>query len=118
MKTYLRWHLFRVSGNELGQKFVVEKFKWRAALTGAEKLPARWKRCVRAIDGGMGEALGQPFVDMDVSKIIESAKSGAQSTIGELRGSLGPDGPAANQERIAKFKKMLQENLALASFGL
>ncbi|HVJ27300.1 MAG TPA: hypothetical protein VM493_07135 [Vicinamibacterales bacterium] len=63
-------------------------------------------------------ALGQPFVDMDVSKIIESAKSGAQSTIGELRGSLGPDGPAANQERIARFKKMLQENLALASFGL
>ncbi|MBN9167972.1 MAG: hypothetical protein BGO98_22030 [Myxococcales bacterium 68-20] len=61
-KTYLRWHLFRVSGNELGQKFVDEKFRWRQALTGAEKLPARWKRCVRTIDASMGEALGQPFV--------------------------------------------------------
>ena len=63
-------------------------------------------------------ALGQPFVDMDVSTIIESARNGAESSIGELRGSVGPDGPASNQERIAKFKKFLEENLALASFGL
>jgi putative endopeptidase len=61
-KTYLRWHLFRQTGNELGQKFVDEKFRWRQALTGAEKLPARWKRCVRTVDEAMGEALGQPFV--------------------------------------------------------
>jgi predicted metalloendopeptidase len=61
-KTYLRWHLFRNSGNDLGQKFVDEKFRWRQALTGAEKLPARWKRCVRTIDAAMGEALAQPFV--------------------------------------------------------
>ncbi len=61
-KTYLRWHLFRVTGNQLGQKFVDEKFKWKHALTGAEKLPPRWKRCVRAIDSSMGEALAQPFV--------------------------------------------------------
>ena len=63
-------------------------------------------------------ALGQPFVDMDLSKIMENAKTGVQSGIGEVRGSLGPQGPAANQERIAKFKKLLQDNLALASFGL
>jgi putative endopeptidase len=61
-KTYLRWHLFRDNGNELGQKFVDEKFRWRQALTGADKLPDRWKRCVRAVDGAMGEALGQAFV--------------------------------------------------------
>jgi putative endopeptidase len=61
-KTYLRWHLFRTSADELGQKFVDESFRWKQALTGAEKLPARWKRCVRAVDGGMGEALAQPFV--------------------------------------------------------
>jgi endothelin-converting enzyme/putative endopeptidase len=61
-KTYLRWHLYRDNGNELGQKFVDEMFKWRQALTGAEKLPARWKRCVRAVDGAMGEALGASFV--------------------------------------------------------
>ena len=63
-------------------------------------------------------ALGQPFVDLDLSKIMENATSGVQSGIGEVRGSLGPQGPAANQERIAKFKKLLEANLALASFGL
>jgi hypothetical protein len=63
-------------------------------------------------------ALGQPFVDMDVSKILANIKNGVQSDVGQLRGSLGPDGPAANQERIAKFKKLLQDNLPLASFGL
>jgi putative endopeptidase len=61
-KTYLRWHVFRLNGSELGKKFVDEKFQWRKALTGAERLPERWKRCVRAVDGGMGEALAQPFV--------------------------------------------------------
>jgi len=63
-------------------------------------------------------ALGQPYVDMDLSKILENAKSGGESGVGEMRGALGPEGPAANQARVAKFKKMLQDNLALASFGL
>lgn len=61
-KTYLKWHVLRITGGELPQKFVDEKFKWKQALTGADKLPARWKRCVRATDAAMGEALGQPFV--------------------------------------------------------
>ncbi len=61
-KTYLRWHLLRGTADELPKKFVDEKFKWRKALVGAKELPARWKRCVRAVDGGMGEALAQPFV--------------------------------------------------------
>jgi endothelin-converting enzyme/putative endopeptidase len=60
-KTYLRWHLFRQTAGDLPKRFVDEQFRWRQALVGAKTLPARWKRCVRAIDGGMGEALGQPF---------------------------------------------------------
>lgn len=63
-------------------------------------------------------ALGQPFVDMDLSKILENAKSGVQTGLGELRGALEPEGPAANQARVAKVKKLLQDNLALAAFGL
>ena len=78
-KTYLRWHLFRVSGNDLGQKFVDEKFKWKQALTGAEKLPARWKRCVRSIDSSMGEALAQPFVKKTLGA------EGKQTVVGMVR---------------------------------
>jgi endothelin-converting enzyme/putative endopeptidase len=61
-KTYLRWHLYRQTGDQLPKRFVDEKFRWRQALVGAKTLPPRWKRCVRAVDGGMGEALAIPFV--------------------------------------------------------
>ena len=61
-KAYLRWHLYRQTADQLPKRFVDEKFRWRQALVGAKTLAPRWKRCVRAIDGGMGEALAQPFV--------------------------------------------------------
>lgn len=61
-KTYLRWHLYRQTADYLPKRFVDERFKWRQALVGAKDLPPRWKRCVRAVDGAMGEALAQPFV--------------------------------------------------------
>lgn len=61
-KTYLRWHLYRQTAGDLPKRFVDEQFRWRQALVGAKTLPPRWKRCVRAIDAGMGEALAQPFV--------------------------------------------------------
>ena len=35
-----------------------------------------------------------------------------------LLGAIAPEGPEINRERIEKFKKQLEENLALASFGL
>lgn len=64
-------------------------------------------------------ALGKAFVDLDIAKFIEEAKSGISSqSVGKLRGALEPGGPVINRERIAKFKKILEENLALASFGL
>lgn len=61
-KTYLRWHLYRQTADQLPKRFVEEKFHWRQALAGAKSLPPRWKRCVRAVDKAMGEALAQPFV--------------------------------------------------------
>lgn len=93
-KTYLKWHLLRVSGNELAKKFVDEKFKWRAALTGAEKLPDRWKRCVRAVDGGMGEALAQPFV----------------------KKTLGTEGKATVVAMVQAIEKAMHENLEKLSW--
>lgn len=64
-------------------------------------------------------ALGMAFVDLDFAKIVEEAKSGvASESAGQLLGAMGPDGPEANRARIEKFKKQLEENIALASFGL
>lgn len=64
-------------------------------------------------------ALGKPFVDLDISKFVEEMKDGVTpEALGKLRGALEPDGPLVNRERIEKFKKILEENLALASLGL
>ena len=61
-KTYLRWHVYRRQASSLPQRFVDEAQKWQGALTGTQKLPDRWKRCVRTVDHLVGEALAQPFV--------------------------------------------------------
>jgi hypothetical protein len=64
-------------------------------------------------------ALGQPFVDLDIGRLVDEARRGVTSEAsGQLRGALEPSGPASNRTRIERVKKLLQENLALASFGL
>jgi hypothetical protein len=65
-------------------------------------------------------ALGQPFVDLDISRLMDEARRGVSSpeTAGQLQGSLGPTGPESNRRLIERVKKQLEENLALASFGL
>ena len=34
----------------------------RQKLTGQKELAPRWKRCVRDVDGALGELLAQPYV--------------------------------------------------------
>ena len=65
-------------------------------------------------------ALGQPFVDLDIGRLVEEVRRGVTTTdsAGELRGSVGPTGPEGNLKLIERVKKQLEENLALASFGL
>ncbi len=61
-RNYLQWHVASSFAGALPERFVQNAFQFQKALTGAKELPARWKRCVRATDGAMGEALARPFV--------------------------------------------------------
>jgi putative endopeptidase len=61
-RPYLRWQLARAYQQRLPAAFVDEAFSFDKELTGAAKILPRWKRCVHAVDGGMGEALAIPFV--------------------------------------------------------
>lgn len=65
------------------------------------------------------QAIGAPFVDVDFARIASDAKAGVQtSTPGTFEGAFRGTGPAANQKLAEKFRKQLEDNLALASFGL
>jgi putative endopeptidase len=62
-KTYLRWNVIGQTANQLSDDFVNETFKFYGhTLVGIPALKARWKRALEAIDGGLGDALGQLFV--------------------------------------------------------
>ena len=64
IKTYLRWQLISsIPEYALPKAFSEEDFKFNAhELQGQPEQRARWKRCVSATDGALGEALGQVYV--------------------------------------------------------
>jgi endothelin-converting enzyme/putative endopeptidase len=63
LKTYVQWHMLNAAAPWLSKPFVDTNFKFQQALTGQAEIQARWKRCVDATDGALGEALGQRYVD-------------------------------------------------------
>jgi putative endopeptidase len=63
-KTYVSWHVLDAAAPWLSQPFVDANFKMQKALTGQDEIQARWKRCIDATDGALGEALGQKYVDV------------------------------------------------------
>ncbi len=62
-KTYLRWHLVHDAADALSTAFVNEDFNFYGkTLSGTKELQPRWRRCVVATDGRLGEALGEVYV--------------------------------------------------------
>jgi putative endopeptidase len=61
-KAYLRWHLITASAGVLSSPFVNEDFRFASTLSGAKEQLPREKRCARATDGGLRDALGQAYV--------------------------------------------------------
>ncbi len=68
IKTYLRWHVASGASPYLSAAFVNENFNFFSkTLRGVPELKPRWKRCVSLVDGQLGEALGQEFVNRTFS---------------------------------------------------
>ncbi len=63
-KTYMRWHLVHADAPFLSASFLNENFDFYGkTLQGKKELRPRWKRCTDEVDGGLGEALGQVYVE-------------------------------------------------------
>ncbi|HEY1925279.1 MAG TPA: M13 family metallopeptidase [Candidatus Acidoferrum sp.] len=63
-KTYYRWQLIHRSARLLSDPFVQENFNFTGReLEGTTEMRVRWRRCSATVDDGLGEALGQVYVE-------------------------------------------------------
>ncbi len=110
-KTYLRWHLIQAAAPALSSKFVDENFNFYGrTLTGTKEILPRWKRCVRATDNNLGEALGQAYVKQ---AFPPEAKTRALEMVRNLVAALRADiesldwmGPETKKQALAKLSAM------------
>ena len=62
-KSYLRWRALHDAAPWMSQAFVQENFNFFSGeLLGQKEIAPRWKRCTRATDKALGEAVGQDWV--------------------------------------------------------
>jgi putative endopeptidase len=91
LSSYLRYKLMERSAYYAGGALQAEDFKfWDAYLHGQKEPLPRWKYCTRAVEGGMGEALGETYV---------ASVPGADT----IRGKVG--------KMLAEIKLSFEENL-------
>ena len=64
VKAYYAWCVINEAAGYLADNFVNANFDFYGrAMSGAEQLRPRWKRVTGTVDGAMGEALGQLYVE-------------------------------------------------------
>jgi putative endopeptidase len=89
IKSYLRWHALHTAAPLLSRPFVDENFNFfSATLQGQKEDSPRWKRCTRATDGALGEAVGQEWVKQNFPP---DAKANMDKLVAELERALGQD---------------------------
>jgi len=89
LKTYLRWHLVHSQAESLPKAFQDENFNFYGkTLRGTKELQPRWKRCVAAVDGDLGEALGRVFVE---KYFPPEAKARTLKMVNQLEAALRQD---------------------------
>jgi endothelin-converting enzyme/putative endopeptidase len=113
-KTYLRWQLLHGEARFLNKAFVDENFDFFSkTLYGAEEQQPRWRRCVRAADRDLGEALGQAYVDRAFGP---DSKARVLKLVGDIKSALQQDlqaqdwmSPQTKQQAIHKLAAQLEK---------
>ena len=68
-RTWLTWHIISGASPYLNKALVDENFHfYGTTLSGIPKLKERWKRGVGLVEGALGEAVGQIYVDRHFGK--------------------------------------------------
>ena len=85
-KAYLRFHAIDDASPYLSRAFVAEHFDFRAhKLRGQKEIEPRWKRVLGAVNGQMGQALGQLYVK---ENFPPEAKQRAEQLVANLQSAL------------------------------
>jgi putative endopeptidase len=86
-RAYLAWQFVNAHANALQKAIVEEDFRFDSEnISGQKEVEPRWKRCLRSVDRGMGEALGRAFVRRQFSP---EAKAATSRMVGELERAFG-----------------------------
>ncbi len=68
-KMYLEWHFLNESAPLLSESFVKASYDFYGkTLTGSKQMRALWRRSLGAVNGNLGEALGQIYVSRHFTK--------------------------------------------------
>lgn len=103
-KSYLKWKVIDAAASYLSDDFVAENFDFNGkVLSGVKEMKPRWKRAVATVDGAMGEAVGQMYVE---KYFPAAAKERMVKLVGNLQKALG--------ERIQALTWMSDETKAKA----
>ena len=103
-KAYLQWKVIDAAAPYLGDEFVAEHFEFNGkVLSGVKEMKPRWKRAVATVDGAMGEAVGQMYVE---KYFPAAAKERMMKLVENLQKALG--------ERIKALDWMSEETKARA----
>ncbi len=99
LKSYLSWVVIRSSANYLSDNFVNAHFEFYGkTMSGSKEIRPRWKRSIDAVNGALGEAVGQLYVER---YFPEEAKERMLTLVNNLQESLG--------ERISNLEWMSSE---------
>ncbi len=110
-KTYLKLRLLHTEAEMLPSPLDSRNFAFYGTyLTGAKEQKPRWKRCVAAVDGDLGEALGKAYVERTFGA---EGKARTLDMVKKLDAALRQDledltwmTPATKQKAIEKLSAM------------
>jgi len=110
-RIYLRWHLLTSTADHLSSAFVDEDFHFKGQiLSGTKELQPRWKRVLTSLDHGIGEALGQLYVEKHFSA---QAKAKALEMVANLKSAMRDKlqtlawmSPPTRKKAIEKLERM------------
>ena len=104
LKAYLQWNVINTASSYLSDNFVAQNFDFYGrTLSGTKEMQPRWKRAVSAVNGVLGEAVGQMYTE---KYFPAAAKERMIKLVGNLQKALG--------ERIQGLEWMSEETKAKA----